>query len=370
MKKIFLFEDDDSERAQISNALKKVFRRKATIIEFPANQSVETTGTLESRVASNIAQDRVDIGMIICDQDLSSYIEYQGLSGLSAEVVTTVAREYGIPIAIYGRGESDLIADKIRQKRGFLDRRFFLELGIRGDMQKFAKSSLGFFEGCRRISDYIEKKLFSNEHSECVYSNPAAILADILGRPEIETRLRLYSSGDQQYLESLLFINSKDDPQMASKAISCEISYWLWESILRFPGLLLNEIAASSFLNIDVNQFNKEKVRALFKKALYKGPFGEIRNYWWRDDLEELLVKNDCEDGYALAKKSGLRGLRTCRCSVDGSEKAGYYCMLTDSPVGYKNSVGKIPYFPAGADLSRISKSSFYKIAPWAGIEI
>jgi len=42
---------------------------------------------------------------------------------------------------------------------------------------------------------------------------------------------------------------------------------------LKFPGILVNEIAAASYLNISVEDFKNVKVRNLFKKAYYQGHF-------------------------------------------------------------------------------------------------
>jgi hypothetical protein len=60
--------------------------------------------------------------------------------------------------------------------------------------------------------------------------------------------------------------------------------------------------------------------------------------------------------------------VKECKCSVDNTSRAGYYCMITEKPVSDKNSKGNISWFPSGADLARIAKPEFDKLAPWIGL--
>src|SRR5207249_1513314 len=110
--------------------------------------------------------------------------------------------------------------------------------------------------------------------------------------------------------------------------------------ILRFPGLLVSEVAAASYLNIAPGAFKHAAVQQLFSKALYKGPFCEEESpRWWRVELDALLTSAACSDGREFAaKKSGGKPPAPCQCSVDHSLRAGYYCMLTEKPVSLEKS--------------------------------
>jgi hypothetical protein len=220
----------------------------------------------------------------------------------------------------------------------------------------FCKEARGIFEGCRHIHVFVEETIFRRfkKRTKPKSGTPSSWMCALLGRPEIQTRLSLYGAGDQQYLEGLATVNALAEPRRACRIISSELSYWLWESILRFPGLLLNEIAAASFLNIDERDFSKKEVRALFKKALYEGPFSNVSSRWWQDDLQNILKQNKAKSGLEFTKRKGFSTISSCKCSVDPKEDAGYYCMLSEKPVSFKNSMGKIPYFPPGADLERV----------------
>lgn len=364
---IILFDDETKERDLISMALAKAFKATAEVVVFEAGAR-NRGKTFETMLISDLEPYLARTRLILCDQDLS---KMNGYAGLSAETVTSVARDEGLSIGLYGRGNSDVMADRVKQKRKFLERRFFLEFGDASNLESFCAETVGIFQGCREVFDHVKGAVFSDfkRGVRAKRGTPSSLMCELLGRTEIQTRLSLYGAGDQQYLESLATVDAIEEPRKACRNISSELSYWLWESILRFPGILLNKGAAASFLNIDPKHFETKPVRALFKGALYKGPFSNVDARWWRDDLQEILNQNRVENGLALAKARGLGHVTRCKCSVDPKIDAGYYCMLSDKPVSLKNSVGKIPYFPPGADLARIAIGEFEKVAPWAGLE-
>jgi hypothetical protein len=365
---IILFEDDLNERPTIVEGLQKAFKDHANVLIFAAKSEDRLNKTFETLLIGDLKPNLDAIRLILCDQDLS---RMEGYGGLSAETVTSVARIEGLSIGLYGRGNSDVMADRVKQKRQFLERRFFLEFGSKSNLDTFCKEARGIFEGCSQVRDFVENTIFRRfkKGTRPKSGTPSSWMCELLGRPEIQTRLSLYGAGDQQYLEGLATVNALTEPKISCRIISSELSYWLWESILRFPGLLLNQIAAASFLNIDENDFAKKEVQSLFKKALFKGPFSNVASRWWQDDLQNILKQSKAKSGLEFAKGKGLSTISRCKCSVEPKEDAGYYCMLSEKPVSLKNSMGKIPYFPPGADLARIANPEFAKVAPWAGLE-
>lgn len=365
---IILFEDDQNELPGILAALKKAFKDKADVIVFKAGTQNRANKTFETLLIGDLKPNLKSARFILCDQDLS---RMEGYGGLSAETVTSVARIEGLSIGLYGRGNSDIMADRVKQKRQFLERRFFLEFGSSSNLDAFCKEAVGIFDGCNQVHDFVESTIFRNfrKNAKAKSGTPSSWMCELLERPEIQTRLSLYGAGDQQYLEGLATVDALKEPERASRIISSELSYWLWESILRFPGILLNQVAVASFLNIDEQSFAKKEIQSLFKKALYKGPFSSVSSRWWQDDLQALLNHNGVKSGLEFAKSKGFSHVSRCKCSVDPKEDAGYYCMLSEKPVSFKNSMGKIPYFPPGADLARIANPEFAKVAPWAGLE-
>jgi len=360
---VLLFEDKRDERETILKALKTTLPKGVEVIPF-IGTAVPLNGTYETRLLNAFKNEFKQASLILCDQDLS---QIEGYSGLSANVVTAIAREEGIPIAIYGRGNNDDMLQRLRQRRHFLERRFILELGDEWIPESFAKSAAMVLRGCMEIREFLKE---ATKKGKAGGGSPAVWLSRILGKDSIRTRLSLYGSGDQQYLETLVFTDVSADSNKAIRILSSELSYWLWDSILRFPGILVDETAAASLLNLSPSSWEKEGVRKLFSSALYTGPFSTRKQHWWRDEIVAILSKNECADGLELAKMKKISGVAPSKCSVDPSKKAGYYCMLSRQPVSIENSVGSIPYFPSGADLARISSKEFARIAPWAGLEV
>ena len=78
--------------------------------------------------------------------------------------------------------------------------------------------------------------------------------------------------------EILPFADRKRHAELRQRLPSL-FGYWLVDSILRFPGLLLNAVASASYLDISVQAFEGD-VRNAFKSALYRGPFNDTRDHF------------------------------------------------------------------------------------------
>lgn len=362
---VLLFEDDATELPALEQALKQSFPHGTAIVSMLSKPGAPGgKGTYEEQLRKDFADEFKRTELILCDQDLSGSARYPGLS---ANVVMSVAREEGIPFAMYGRGNSDNMVERLRQRRPFLERRFVLELGNEWLPTTFASSAAMVFNGCRKIRKLLDETIPPRKIEA---SSPAVWMAKILKRDSILTRLSLYGSGDQQYLESLAFTDFQKNRTKLVRVLATELSYWLWDSILRFPGIIVDPVAAASLLNLSPSSWEKTPVQALFATAKYDGPFSSRDAYWWRDELLRIVDAEECEDGLALAKKKKIKGVIRSSCCENSKKPAGCYCMLSRKPVSRANSYGNIPYFPSGADLARISRKEFQRVAPWAGFEV
>jgi hypothetical protein len=200
-----------------------------------------------------------------------------------------------------------------------------------------------------------------------VNKSPAKTLAALLEKPEYSDKIALYGVGDQNRLSQVPAKGKKDNEDWV-KRIGCFLGYWLWDSILRYPGLLVNEVAAASHLNIATHDFRKAKVRAVFKKALYSGPFADRdKPHWWRGMMDDIVSREGYHDGLELIRQKLGTTFASSRCWVDPSKPAGYYCILSEKPVSLENSRGGLSWLPRGADLSRITTSLFDEYGPWIG---
>jgi hypothetical protein len=193
------------------------------------------------------------------------------------------------------------------------------------------------------------------------------MLATVLGKPEYAEKISLFASGDQNRLGALAAVRGSKDVNERNRRLACVLGYWLWDSILRFPGVVLNEVAASSYLTIRLDEFRQNvQIRRLFAGAVYAGPFASAKPMlWWRGILEDLVAESGVADGRAYAMKQLSATVARSECCEDASKPAGYYCFLSERPVSLENSKPGLPWFPRGADLARVCKSRYEEDEPW-----
>jgi hypothetical protein len=233
------------------------------------------------------------------------------------------------------------------------------------DSRAFGQVCVGLyrgFEAIRKVLNKIEKQDFRN-------MTPPDLLAYILGRKEELDRIALYGAGEQNALQELLpyYKSSTSDVSVIKARYHRLLGNWLYNSILRFPGILVNEVAAASYLGIAVKDFTEKSVQRLFEKAVYMGPFSDCGKWWWRRVLDKIIADGNCATGSEYAKKKG-REVKPCRCAEGNHYKTGFYCMILERPVCEEHSRGGISWFPGGADLARVSSSEYEKIGPFLGL--
>ena len=359
MSVILVFDDCSDEQEQVTKGLEKVCAGKAEVLPFDGDDGPAKGVSFEHHIASWIDQHCAgkNIALIVCDKELGLYDE---LKGLSATPVSAVALQKGLPFCQYSRQ-----AQQTEQEIATFDRlrRWCSEeITLEGlGPESWVPQAAGIFRGFELI------KTAYRELGDKA-GTPAAALAAILSHPESESRIALYGSGDQGFLKEILsfYDSANPDMEMLYKRMPRVFGNWLFLSILRFPGILVNETAAASYLNVDCNTFAKKEVQEKFKGAQYIGPFSELGPWWWRAELDILLGEAQCEDGREFLAKKDIE-VDAC-LDPDSKEQAGYYCMLTREPVSAENSRGGISWFPSGADLARIRKDKFEQITALVGM--
>lgn len=354
--KIILLDDIDTNRESVISAIKSALTSEIDAIEFDPNVVNDMTGTHESRLRNALLAPPHDgVSLIVADSDLSSYAP---LSGLSESTVRRVADELGIPECGYARGER---ADD----HDYVERAEMKEACIRlcwmDSHSKFAADVIDIAQGFRQISD----RLSSFTRPGANKGASARALAEILQKPEYVDKIALYASGDQNRLAALSWRqHDRQDAELQHRRRVCMLGYWLWDSVLRFPGVVLNSVAAASYLNIAPGAF--ESVESLFSSARYMGPFSKAKpKLWWRAMLDDLLADSECADGRDHVRKVSGANVDECVCSEDSVAPAGYYCVFSHKPVSLRNSVGGLAWLPRGADLARVSKQQMAEIGPW-----
>ena len=360
MRSIILFDDLEPERNSIFSGLMKHLGPAARVVPFTAETTPAEGHSYERHISKwidEVTSDDSPIGLLACDKELGRYAT---MRGLSATAVVAVAREKGIPCCQYSRQARDDNRDFATFER--LRRWSSEEISLEGiELDSWVDQISALFAGFETIRDAYPKVGEAK--------TPAAALAAILGHPEAESRIALYGSGDQGFLIETLALydgTQKPDPAQIHARMTRVLGNWLYLSILRFPGIFVNQIAAASYLNIAPGSFENTNIRSLFNSALYDGPFAKLDLWWWRNGLDDILEKEECKDGLALAKKHG-QAAEPC-LDQNTSKPAGLYCMITRAPVSSENSRGGISWFPSGADLARIRRDKFDEITALVGM--
>ncbi len=361
--KVVLFEDDPETGTRIEAAVRRELPTTAAVVRFqPAAPKEKDIGrTYEDRLREELGKKAyAGASLIVCDRDLSQTERY---IGLSEAVVSNVATELGLPICLYARG---LSGDLLERKRSWGDGRIVLDSK---SIDEMATKVAVLVQGFAEVADGARKVLAAKGKARP--RTPAAVMAGVLGRPDLADQIALYGLGDQKMVAQILpdYEKRKSHARLKER-LPALFGYWLYDSILRFPGLLVDRVAAASHLNIGVNVFGRDsKVQDLFKSSLYRGPFRDPADpHWWRGQLDDLVLAAGCTDGRSFAQKKLGRKIPFCRCSLDTKKSAGYYCVATKTAVSRDNSYGNISWFPQGADLARIRKDVYEEIGPWLGL--
>jgi len=365
MKYVILFEDDPDKRPQLAKYLKKYLPYKVSVVEIDGHGKQDRGITYEDQLKEMLMKYGTGKALVLCDKDLSGLGEK--FIGLSYSTVAAVADRLGLPLCLYARGEEQQGGEAfLRSLAPWEKKRIFLDYR---NEKNLAVDSAKIFKGFNDIAIAYSKL------SKKSQSTPARALAAILGKEGIDDRISLYGSGEQGFLEDIMPFITRKSPSRSKSIATGELKRrmprilgnWLYTSILRFPGIFVNQIAAASYLNINPNDFSKPDIQNLFRKAKYSGPFAdaEIGPWWWRHELDNIVINRKFKDGFSLAKVKHPR-IRPCLDSKD--EPAGFYCMVTKEPVSEKNSRGGVSWFPSGADLARIRYDKFRELGPWIGL--
>lgn len=358
MRTVLVVDDRSEEREEIVTQLAAILGNEATVTPFTGEDNLEPGQSYEHHIASWI-EDHLELheaNLIACDKELGLF---ENLRGLSATPVSSVAADLGIPFCLYSRQADDAAKDFSKYQR--LRRWSSEEITLEGTaLDKWVLQIASLYRGFREIRDRYNR--VSPDKS------PPAALAEILEHPAAESRIALYGSGGQGFLiETLAFADQGNiDIGELRARMPRVLGNWLRLSILRFPGILVDSIAAQSYLNLHEDSFAQEAVQDELKAAKYKGPFHELCDWWWREDLDAILEEAGVEDGLTLAMQLGLKA-KPC-LDEDANERAGYYCMITQAPVSADNSRSGISWFPSGADLARIRKDKFDQITALVGM--
>lgn len=353
--KVVLFEDVKEVQAQILQALKKYLTPEDKVIPFEGRLDSESEEDkkrmYEDRLQNILTKEPYDNAtLLVVDQNLSLS---KGFGGLSGNAVLGVSRRLAIPVCSYaGVPKPDDYEWRSRWEEGHI----ILNLSDGQDVlaRRAVLAARGFAEIAAKLPEGMGK------------DPPAKTLAALLGKPEYSDKIALYSVGDKYRLTGMP--REDGDAEQLKKRTALFLGYWLWDTLLPYPGLFVNGGAAASYLNISEADFRRPEVRAIFDGALYSGPFSDSKMpHWWRGMLDDIVSDQNCDDGLALVQEKLGQKFDPCQCYVDPSKSAGYYCIIAEKAVSLENSKGSLSWLPRGADLTRISNPKFEEYGPWFG---
>lgn len=373
---ILLFEDNADQATKKLGAIVSAAGKRIPVRRFtdedrePAKGSrALTTSTVvkdnfESKVEAFVGGKDVhlQVGLIVADQELT---EYEHLRPASGETIWAYCKSTGIPLCLYERNmepSSTLSITKwIKWSKNIV---------ILTDKDpRFGDKCVSLYDGF----EYIRKKL--EKHGKL--DTPGHLLSTILERVDLVDRISQYGAGDQAGLELLSIFDAstgsdKNKESEVLKRYPRILGQWLITSLLRFPGIFLDQRACEAYLGLREGALNDGAVAKVFNGALYHGPFLGLGPYWWRDRIDKTIQDNVANRGIdivnATRKKAKALSLNVCQHPGEEAHPGEFVCMVNGKPVCKKHSRGGISWFPAGADLARISLKEYNKIGPFVGL--
>ncbi|HEY3570003.1 MAG TPA: hypothetical protein VGP73_18865 [Thermoanaerobaculia bacterium] len=353
MRSILLIDDTKAAIDQLATSLGEV------LPEVEIRKWVPTQADVDARAAFDSMIDE-ETTLVITDFDLTS----QGQTGLFGASVVAWCQQAGIPVGDYSRKLDSL--PKAPE---------LFELRVPSDPDAATAYIAGVFRGFQDISDALKvsDKLFEMR-------SPAAVLANILGQPEIESQLALYAVRIGSASGALMdrVMEKPSHLLEAKRRMLAYIVGHLLLNILRFPGPILSVRALKAYVASD--EADAADVIGLFGSARYQGPFRDLEQYFWLSGvdmvLEELVKAVDYEtetsgELYRRALENRLsRPLTRHACNRCDGKNGGFFCPFTERTVCVRGdcSVGSNSWIPQGARLCRIERDFFDEWSPILGL--
>lgn len=367
--KIIVIDDTPEQRDLLVAALNSASAGRYEIEAWEKDQIGAAITEGEDENLSNAPEDALaryflqhfdEIACIVVDHDLVK-IDPR----LSDGTIVRASKEAYLPVCCYARKPRREMPAATLQ-RLISDVSYRLNINTILDSAAAASDILNVADGFATI-----RHSYAQTPSDVKSKGPAAILSYCLGKPALESYFKRYLSSASLTSEVInLALIAGSQATSGGKTLEVDrktvhlLGCWLYNTILTYPGLLLNQVAASAFLGIDPETFSKHL--DFFAAAKYSGPFSAKEGFWWRHDIENILISEDVEDGIELFSKRDINASPST-CCVSGESPAYFYCILKRLPVSEAHSTGALSWIPVGADLCRVNNDDYEAIAPMMG---
>ena len=305
--------------------------------------------------------------MVATDQDLTR----GGMKGLFGSTIVRWCQQRAVPVGDFSRARRTKLPAEPN----------LYELRISPRKRETARSIARAFRGFRETRTRLLEVPADSFGS---LQSLASVLARLLQRPELDADFALYmtrlGTANSAIVEHLKRLGGGGDHHGEKiRILTYVLGHVLLNAILRFPGPVLSELALCAY--VGTSRIEAPALRRLFKRAVYDGPFGDGHRFFWRSDVDALIMgfaaDGALEDfdlvgdyNRAMVERRLGRDLARHDCERCDGRKGGFLCPFTDRTVCQEAdcSVSASSWMPQGAYLCRVESNFFEEWAPILGL--
>lgn len=362
MTNILLIDDTADQLCGLEAELKKIIQsNEAGVLTWmPTSNDIDPVQILEDYVKKN------EVVFVVTDYDLTG----QGHLGLTGSTVVDQCQLWAVPVGDYSRGS--------RHRLPTEPSLFEIRIPMTASHEKAAYYIASVFRGFSSIKRLVDEL-------PVMPRSPAAGIATLLNRPNDQSKFALYGtrySGVNSGLLDRIAEMSQDGVVTdveRKKLFSYVAGHVLLNLVLKFPGPIVSLKALTSYCAAHDDE--ADVLAEVFKDCRYEGPFCGIDQYFWVDEVDEVIERIGCESGVgddagpgemnrAAVEKIINRPLRRHECERCGGQNGGFLCPFTQKTVCLQDncSASSNGWIPAAAKLSRIERSHYDEWAPLLGL--
>ena len=350
---VLLIDDNSKYLGNINHALGKILEPQG--IRINAWNPVQNDGNPAKVIKNYLKEDPV---MVITDYDLSN----EGLTGFYGPTIVHWCKSQLVPV-----GEYSPVS-----KFGYLEQPNLFDISVPRD-HKVAPAHIASI-----VDGFISIRKFIEENSGLLKEklSLSRILALLLGRDHLHLKFSPYIENIELASNNIiLFMNGTKNVSVQKLQVITTyiIGHVLLNSILKFPGPIISKQSLCSYLSVDSDNYSELEV--VFNRALYQGPFCNIGPFFWREDIDNIMLENSNDIlgnfeevgtfNQAILQKLGVK-VKPFKCNKCKGKNGGYFCPYTKKTVcELENcSVTSSTWIPRGFNICRIDKDFFESWRP------